>query len=141
MSIVDAARSAAARLLLLDECTITRLGDPVFDPNTGLYTRPTVQVYSGACNLTPYRGVGALAEMLGGEPLDTRNYLLSIEWDAAEVIEEDIASITASEDPLLIGRTFRVLHPEAESFQTARRLVVESIRTSQSEESSSESSS
>lgn len=132
MSITDAARDAFDRLLLLDECTITREGDQVFDPETGEYTVPSITVASElACNLTPFTGAGILSEAFGGEAVNTRSYRLTVRYDAPEIKKEDRVEMTSSEDSGLVGRVFRVEHAEGETFQSARRLVVESIDVSE----------
>lgn len=136
MSVVDAARDAAARLLLLDVCNVDRPGEPVFDPNTGLHTvGSTPIIVAGACNLTPFTGVGFLTEQFGGEAVDTSKYQLSLPWDAAEVRKGDIVTMVSSADPDLAGRRYSVVGPLHETFQTARRLVVEEILTTVEEES------
>lgn len=131
MKIVDQARNAADRLLLEDECTIHTLDDPVFDENTGEYTNPTTQVYSGKCNLTPYSGAGEIDEAIGGESVVTRNYRLTLPYTAGNIPKEAVVTMTVSEDSALVGRTFRVDHSGGETFQTARRLIVEAIDTSE----------
>lgn len=136
MSIVDAARAAAARLLLLDTCNVDRPGEPVFDPNTGLHSvGETSVIVAGDCNLTPFTGVGFLAEQFGGESVDTTKYRLSLPWDAPEVRKGDIVTMVTSEDPELADRRYLVVGPLHETFQAARRLVVEEILTSVEEES------
>jgi hypothetical protein len=129
VNIIDAARNAAARLLLLDECSITRAGTPVFSPATGTYATTTTVIFAGPCNLTPFASSSALSEQLGGQAVDTRTYRMTLPWDAPQILEEDTAAVTVSADPLLTARSFRVVHIEGETFQAARRLIVEEIRT------------
>lgn len=135
MSIVDAARDAAERLLLLNECSISRFTEPTFNEENGEYEDGGWNAFATevACNVTPFTGAGALEEQFGGEAVHTRAYRLAVPWDTAEIKEEDRVEVTASDDPRLVGRLFRVMHAEGETFHTARRLVVEHLATSEAE--------
>jgi hypothetical protein len=136
MSIIDAGRDAAARLLLKDRCTISRPGSKTFNTGTGTYdTTSTVIGTDLPCNLTPFTGAGNLQEQLAGEAVTTHRYQLSLAWDSPTVLKEDIVTLTDSEDPNLAGRIYRVEAPLHETFQIARRVVVEEILATLEEES------
>ena len=142
MSIVDQARDAADRLLLTDECTVTREGDPVFDPDTGQYVTPTVTVGEGlACNARPVVGARrGMDVVFGGETVSVNTYQVAFRYDAPEIRPEDKITFTVSRDGWLVGRQFRVDAVRGESFQTARRVLAEWVDTSIEEESGGSSS-
>src|SRR5690606_8719811 len=100
MSVIAAGRKFHERAILVDECSITRLGEPVFNPATGLYETPETTVGSNLkCHCAPFTGARTLDEEFGGEIVVTRNYQLKLAWDAPAVRREDVVTITASEDP------------------------------------------
>lgn len=141
MSIIAAGRAFHERAILLDECTIARLGTPTFDPVTGQYTNPTVAVYSGACHIAPFTGARTLDEEFGGEIVVTRNYSLKLPYTATAVRKEDVVTITSSEDPGLVGAVFRVDQVDGETHQMSRRIICEKITGTVADDSSSEESS
>lgn len=138
MSIVDAARDAASRLLMLDRCEITRQDGQVFNPATGTYDVFEIEVATDLpCNLTPFTGVGDLTLNFGGEAVNTRNYRLTVPWDAPRIKEEDTVRVIVSRDPRVSSREYRVVGVQHETFQTARRVVLEEIRMSESDDDES----
>ena len=137
MSVIEAGRRFHERAVLLDECTITRLGEPSFNPSTGLYTTPETSVFTGACHMSPFTGARTLDEEFGGEIVVTRNYSLKLPWTASTVRREDKVVITSSADPGLVGRVFRVDQVDAETHQMSRRIICEAITGSVDDEESS----
>jgi hypothetical protein len=132
---IDGMRDTSASALP-DTCTITRHdGEPTLDAVTlDLDPAPTATVYVGACRVRP-RGtneqdaqVGDLAETLG-------DYIATLPATASpdsvtagdpnDVRVDDYLVVTASTDPILVGRPFQVRHVGWSSWQIDRRLGIE----------------
>lgn len=128
MSVIDAGRRFHEKAVLRDRCTITRLGQPTFDPTTGQYTPSESTVAADLpCHMAPFTGARTLDEVFGGEIVVTRNYSLKLPWDAPEIRREDVVTMTVSEDPGLVGRVFRVDQVDGETHQMSRRVICEAI--------------
>lgn len=110
-------------------CTITRAGgDPVRNEETGqLEPAPPVEVYAGPCLVTPEGG--DRVQEFGEGPTVTRTYTVQIEDLTVDVHVEDTVTITASRDPLAVGRIMRVLDVPRSELVTVRRLTVEEVLT------------
>lgn len=120
-SAVRAGRAAAARLMV-DTCTVTRPGAATLNETTGVVTRATTTVYTGACRVKPD---AAPSETQSGErEVVVRRFIVSIPTSETGVEVDDIVTVTASElDPALVGRTLTVGGIVTGSHVTARRLV------------------
>lgn len=108
-------------------CTISRSGgDPVRNETTGqLEPAPSTTVYTGPCLVTPEGGDRVVN--FGEGPVVTRQHTVQIEDLTVDVQVEDTVSITASRDPLAVGRTMRVLDVPKSELVTVRRLTVEEV--------------
>lgn len=120
-SAVRAGRAAAARLMV-DTCTVTRPGAATLNETTGVVTRATTTVYTGACRVKPDP---APSESQAGErEVVTRRFVVSIPMSETDVAVDDVVTVTASElDPALVGATLTVAGVIVGSHVTARRLV------------------
>lgn len=121
MSVVEAGRLAARRLMV-DACTITRPGAASLNETTGVVTRTTTTVYTGACRVKPD---AAPSETQSGErEVVVRRFIVSIPTSETGVEVDDVVTVTASKlDPALVGRALTVGGIVTGSHVTARRLV------------------
>jgi hypothetical protein len=84
-------------------CAITRTtADGTLDED-GVWHPPTaVAVYTGPCRITapsPSR-----VQVVGEQQTAIASYEITIEWDAAEVLEHDLVTVTAAPDPGIVGK-------------------------------------
>ena len=118
---------AAAESLMVDECTITRPGDPVTDPDTGDVTNTTTEVYTGKCKVQSKDSATANPEA-GGAVFTVVSRQVHIPANAADVQDGDVVTITASLLNLFtVGKQYRVSGFTPDSFDTAFRLPVKEI--------------
>jgi hypothetical protein len=112
-----AAGRAAHAGLMLDACTITRGGTRTFDPVTQGYTYTGgTTVYVGPCRLKTWRGNDEQAAEYLDLPLS----------DAPPVVSRrDVASVTASVNPALVGRVLVITDVEPGTTSTALRCTCE----------------
>lgn len=116
---------AAADALMLDACTIRRKSGTVFNETTGQYTDTTSTVYTGPCKLQD-RLMRGEAEA-GGREVITLSSVLHLPVAVTAVQVDDVAEMTASQDPAAVGRKLRVAQVVYKTYATARRLQVEDV--------------
>jgi hypothetical protein len=117
-----ALRSVVARFLT-DSCTIATPGaDPVFNPSTGYSDADGDEVYDGPCRLRPSSGSTVDA---GGAVLTLHRYDLTVPWDTTGLTVGQVVTITDSNDPSLVGRTYRIVDVQGGTDTPHRRAVVE----------------
>lgn len=123
MSVVEAGRAAAERLMV-DTCTIVRPGSyGAPDESTGIPTRTTTSVYSGACRVKPEQ---AGEQNAGEREVVTRRFVVSLPADTDGVAVGDVVTVTASVyDVGLEGASLVVVGVPVGSHLTARRLLAE----------------
>lgn len=116
-----------AENLMTDQCTVTRAGDSVTDPDSGLPATGTEQVYEGKCKVQTSGGLaseqteGSAAQAMGAVSLVWSLYL-HFPYGTAGLRAGDVAEVTDSTNPLLAGRRFRLISPQSEkSHATACR--------------------
>ena len=112
----------AAQRLMVDTCTVTRPGAATVNETTGVVTRATTTVYTGACRVKPD---AAPSETQSGErEVVVRRFIVSIPTSETGVEVDDVVTVTASKlDPALVGRALTVGGIVTGSHVTARRLV------------------
>jgi hypothetical protein len=118
--------------LLTDTCSIVRRTQGAFNEGTGQYGAPTdAPVYSGVCRVAP-RNVQAPRVVVGEEAVIDRSQWVFLPQSTVGVKPEDIVTVTASEDPDVIGREMTVKDTAAEhspvTSLAARWLVCEDIQ-------------
>lgn len=121
---------AEAEGRMVDACIITRGGGaPTFDPNTGNYMTPAGStIYSGSCEVQISDGLNAREAQAGGTELSLSRLTLKVPVSAVGIRVDDVAVITtATHDPDLEDRTYRVIGEHSKTFATARRLQVEEV--------------
>jgi len=117
-------RTAAERIML-DTCTIRRKTGTAFDETTGRYTDTTTTVYTGKCKLQD-RIIQGESEA-GGREVITLSSVLHLPVPVTAVQVDDVAEVTASQDPAAVGRKLRVAQVHYKSYATARQLQVEDV--------------
>ncbi len=121
MSVVEAGR-AAARRLMVDACTVTRVTGTATNSTTGVVTPTTSTVYTGPCRIKPDPTPGE--SQAGEREVVTRRFIVSVTTDEDGIAVDDIVTVTASElDPALVGVSLTVAGVIIGSHLTARRLV------------------
>lgn len=121
----DAHHRPVATSSMTATCSIRR-------PATGVYNTATLQygdadgtlIYSGPCRLQQ-RTRAEFAGDVAGQQVTTRSYLLAIEWDAAQILVDDIATIDTATDPRLATRKLRITDVQYGSDQWQRDLYAE----------------
>ena len=127
-SVLARGRSAALAGMI-DACTITRVTGHTTDPDTGVQTPTTAEVYSGVCRV---QSPGVTASARTADAGEAYVLLLRMELQlpnsATGIAVGDVATITASaNDADLVGRVFRVRELAHKSEATARRIGVEEV--------------
>lgn len=117
---------ARHQLLMLDTVTIIRpdLADTTWNPATQTYTTAQTPVYTGPCRVVTWR---ANEEEAAETEVAVIRYRLDLPLtDAApRILRRDIATITASFNPVLVGLTVVITEPEFATTATALRIVGE----------------
>ena len=117
---------AAAESLMLDACTVTRPGEPVTDPDTGVVTNVSVLVYAGRCKVQSKDSATSSPEA-GGHSFTVVSRQIHIPAGSADVHDGDVITITAATLPQLVGKVYRVDGFTPDSYDTAFRLPVKEI--------------
>lgn len=117
-SVLERARGNA-ELLMTDECTVTRPGEAVTDPATGVVKPASTQVYAGRCKVQTSGGLaseqaeGSAAQAMGAVSLVWSLYM-HFPYDTSGLRAGDVVEVTESVNPLLIGRRLRLVSPQSE---------------------------
>lgn len=116
-----------AESLMLDTCTIVRLGTPVTDADGDVTMPAPTQVYSGKAKVQTYEAQESNPEA-GGATLTVQRYALHIPVGSYVPEIGHLATIAASAlDPNMVGRKYRVVALLHKSLATAYRLGVEEV--------------
>lgn len=117
----------AAESLMLDQCTVTRPGDPVTDPETGEVTPSSTPVYSGPCKVQQTISQGSNPSA-GSHQFTIQDSRVDFPVSAGPLMVDDIVTVTSSAlDPQLVGTVFRISELFHKSFATAQRTRVEEV--------------
>ena len=111
---------------MLDECAVTRPGEPVTDPDTGEVTTPSVLVYAGRCKVQS-KDSSVSSPEAGGHSFTVVSRQVHIPAESADVRDGDVITITAARTPQLVGKVYRVDGFTPDSFDTAFRLPVKEV--------------
>lgn len=115
--------------MMPDVCTVTRPGTPVFNSADGSYTAPATTVYTGVCRVRT-RSLGFLRDRVaeeGDAQMVVWPYMVAVPASVTDVRVYDVVTITASNDPALVGVTMRVRIAGLGTNVTARKLDCEEI--------------
>lgn len=112
------------QLLMLDTVVITRPGVKTWNPATQTYTTGSATVYTGPCRIVVWRGN---EEQAADVKVNVFRYRLDLPFTAATPIiqRRDIATITASVNPWMVGKTMTITEPEIDTTATALRVIGE----------------
>ncbi|MBM7530441.1 DUF6093 family protein [Brevibacterium luteolum] len=124
----------AAKALMVDRCTISRVTGETTDRTTGKVVPLTEQIYPnedypvGCCKLTSYEGYEAEQESAGADMTEQR-MSIHLPVGSVRVNVGDIVEITYADlDPLLVGRTYRISQEAPfRTYSTAYRIFVDYI--------------
>lgn len=117
-----------AEAIMTDTCTVARITGQVLDPGTGQLTPTTAQVYSGKCRVKAPRGTTAVGETQAGETVVAAvSPVVSLPVTVTAVTEGDRVTVTASNDPDLVGIVLLVKSVQHGTHITARRLLCEEL--------------
>lgn len=117
----------AAESLMVDACTIVRMGTPQLDENTGQFVTPESPVYSGKCKVQSKDASTATPEA-GEASFTVVSRQVHIPANAADVLDGDVVTITASLlNVFTVGKRYRVEGFTPDSFDTAFRLPVKEV--------------
>lgn len=129
------ARSAVRRgqrlaaKIMLETCTIKRKTGSAPDPATDKIVDTFSTIYppageDGRCRVKPL--TGAQVAEAGQVAVELRRYTVSVPMTTAAVVKRgDVVTVTASDDPEVVGRPLTVIDIPLGEFATARRLTVE----------------
>jgi hypothetical protein len=114
-----------AESLMLDTCTIVRLGELATDPETGVTTPSETTLYTGKAKVQGLDPQEMNPEA-GGATLTVQRYRVDVPVGSYRPAVGDVVEIgTARLDPNLIGRRYRVVALLHKSYATAYRMAVE----------------
>lgn len=117
----------AHQLLMLDEVSIVRPGQPVWNEATGTYTTPAAtSIYTGPVRMVAWRGN---EEHAAEAEVAVIRYRLSLPADGSlpALARRDVATVTASLDSALIGVVLVLTEPELATTSSALRWVAEIV--------------
>lgn len=108
-----------------DACAITREGARTLNETTGQYTQTPATVYSGICRVVvPPRRPQDVSAVGQVEAQETARLDLPVVASAG-VRDGDVVTFTASIDPALVGRKYRLKGVPGNTHGTARRFFME----------------
>lgn len=124
---------AAAERLMVDTCTVTRLTGQANVPDTGQVVNTYTTIYPtpggvGRCKVQrPVRPPNARPENVGEANVFMARLELHLPVSAVGIRSDDVVTITASQDPDLVGAVFHLRELAHKTFQTARRFGIEEV--------------
>lgn len=114
-----------AESLMVDQVRAVRLGKPVTDPVTRDVSTPETLMYEGRGKVQTWEGFQSNPDS-GGQIATVQRYTVHVPVGAWDVHVGDVVDVvTATLDPLLAGRRYRVVSLLHKSLPTAYRLGVE----------------
>jgi hypothetical protein len=117
----------AAEKRMVDQCTITRPGAPVTDPESGVVSASSETIYTGKCEVQSKNSSRASPEA-GGRVFVEVSRVVKIPANAADVKDGDVVNMTASLlNAFTVGKKYRVEGFTPDSFDTAARLPVQEV--------------
>lgn len=117
---------ADAESLMLDTCTIVRLGEVVTNPDTGVVTPPAeTTIYTGRCKVKAPQRANQPADV-GAAIITVTPGEVHIPATGPDLMVGDVVEMTASElQSTLVGDLYKVTGPFDGTLVTARRHPVE----------------
>lgn len=100
--------------------TVTRGGDPVFDPNTGLMTSTSTTVVADTpARLRQPTAVEANV-MFGEQDVTKTRFIVDFPWTVTGVNIDDVVRFTEADDPEMLGHEFKVVGMSMRNHQVTR---------------------
>jgi hypothetical protein len=113
---------------MVDTCRIQRVTGTTTDPVTGVVSSTYGTVYEGRCKIQRFRGTFPSNPAAGEHSWTVAPIELHVPVAGTAAIGTgDLVVVTASFDPLNVGREFRVRTHDRKSLQSALRLAVEEV--------------
>jgi hypothetical protein len=114
------------QLLMLDTVIITRPGAKTYNPATQAYTTAETTIYTGPCRVVVWRGN---EEEAADVEVNVFRYRLDLPFTSTAplVARHDVATITASVNPWMVGKVMRITEPEIDTTATALRVIGEVV--------------
>lgn len=110
---------------LKDQCTITRLTAPTFNPGTGNLTPGTpTTIFTGPCLVVP-RDTFQREDTVADDQTTLQAYNAVIPYDVTTVDDDDVFTVDQSDDPMLQGRVMRVMGVRMATEAVGRVLFLE----------------
>lgn len=117
----------AALAIMTDAVTIARVGEPVTDLDTGEVVSTETEIYSGPGRIQTYEAQEANPNA-GGSIWTQQRYAAHVPVGSCDPHVGDVVTVvSASIDPRLAGRRYRVVALLHKTFPTAYRLGVEEL--------------
>lgn len=112
--------------LMIDSVTITRNGARTYNPATQTYTTTTTTIYTGPCRIVVWRGN---EEKAAEAEVNVFRYHLDLPFTPTTPViqRRDIATITASNNPWMVGKVMVITEPEIDTTATALRVIGEVV--------------
>lgn len=108
LATVDRGRVAAERLMV-DEATVSRPGEPTFNPDTGLLEPASSTVlYSGKCRLRQ-PSAQETQVLFGEQQTTTTRFIACFPHDADGFEIGDIVTFTESHDPDVLAASLQIM--------------------------------
>jgi hypothetical protein len=115
---------AAAEALMVDGCTIDRIGPAVTDRVTGKVTASRNRLYDGKCKIQTSSAQEQVQES-GAHDATVQRYRVDVPVESYEPQVGDLVTVmTAALDMFLVGREFRVTALLHKTYATAYRLAI-----------------
>ena len=111
-------------------CTVRAKGDgdPVTDPTTGAVTYPDGEEhYSGPCRVRPANSRSTSTADAGGAVVFPFDYVISVPFAEADIVEGDVLTVDTSPDPSLVGVVVEVQKVDRGEHISARRLFCKDV--------------
>jgi hypothetical protein len=94
-----------------------------------LTEREPVLIWAGPCRYQPRSDTTDRTALAGDQPMTTTKNQLTLPWSSDEAHVDDIWLMTASNDPTLVGKQFRVTQVSFGEYQAERHLTVQDYET------------
>lgn len=126
---IDGIREDVRQTTEVDQCIIERIvSEGTLLPNGLIDPDPRAVIYTGFCAIYPILSRRDRFDELGEGLVFTRQYRVDLPWDESTVQIRDRFTVTASQDPQLVGREFEVRDVVVETNVAVRRLTVHDFR-------------
>ena len=105
---------------------ITRITDKgEINEITGLYDSPTTStIYTGPTHISPVTYRRDRQEIGGMESIRIRQYRSIVPWDSGDIWIDDLMTVSDTQDPDMLGRTFDITDVLYETELSVRRLTL-----------------